>query len=188
LAEALPIATAEIIALERQVRARQDSLVHVDATLKLLDSDSDVGTVKPKPLSTQRKTCTEPHRQNSVRFSRQRAHFQNPNSPRKVSVRLVSSFPFEGIGKALHAYFGDIAKEPLPERWVDLINYLNEKEQAQRRAQHWLNRAEDARLQAAHMTDPQAKHQMLMIAAEYQRLAKHAEKWAASKKARTSSS
>jgi hypothetical protein len=74
-----------------------------------------------------------------------------------------------------------IIREPSPERWVDLVNYLIEKEKAQQRAQHWLDRAEEARLQAADMTDPQAKREMLMIAAEYQRLAKHAEERAAAK-------
>ena len=44
------ILAAEIIQLERQVRARKDSLVHVDATLKLLDPDYDAGTVRPKRL------------------------------------------------------------------------------------------------------------------------------------------
>ena len=44
------ILAAEIIQLERQVRARKDSLVHVDATLKLLDPDYDSGTVRPKLL------------------------------------------------------------------------------------------------------------------------------------------
>jgi hypothetical protein len=41
---------AEIIQLERQVRARKDSLVHVDATLKLLDPGYDSGTVRPKRI------------------------------------------------------------------------------------------------------------------------------------------
>jgi hypothetical protein len=44
------ILAAEIIQLECQVRARKDSLVHVDATLKLLDPDYDSGTVRPKLL------------------------------------------------------------------------------------------------------------------------------------------
>jgi hypothetical protein len=39
---------------------------------------------------------------------------------------------FDRIGKILHEQFEDIAREPLPERWVDLINYLNDKERAQR--------------------------------------------------------
>ena len=37
------------------------------------------------------------------------------------------------LRKALHAYFDGIMKEPLPERWVDLINRLNEEE---RRSRH----------------------------------------------------
>jgi hypothetical protein len=32
------------------------------------------------------------------------------------------------LGKALHVHFDGIANEPLPQRWIDLINYLNEKE------------------------------------------------------------
>jgi hypothetical protein len=41
---------AEIIQLERQVRARKDSLVHVDATLKLLDPEYDSDTVRPRRI------------------------------------------------------------------------------------------------------------------------------------------
>src|SRR5436190_1021231 len=41
---------AEIIQLERQARARKDSLSHVDATLKLLDPSYDAKTVRPKRL------------------------------------------------------------------------------------------------------------------------------------------
>ena len=89
-------------------------------------------------------------------------------------MRHAQSSVFERLSNALHMQFDAIAKEPLPERWVDLINYLNEKEEAQRRAQHWSDRAEEARQQAADMTDPQARREMLMIAAEYRRLAEHA--------------
>jgi hypothetical protein len=32
------------------------------------------------------------------------------------------------IGKALRAQSEDIAHEPLPKRWVDLIHYLDEQE------------------------------------------------------------
>jgi pyruvate-formate lyase len=94
-------------------------------------------------------------------------------------MRHAQSSVFERLGKALHVQFDSIAKEPLPERWGELIDYLNEREQAQRRAQHWSDRAEEARLRAADMTDPQARHQMLMIAAEYRRLAGHADRAAA---------
>ncbi len=38
---------------------------------------------------------------------------------------------FERISKALHTQYDDIANGPLPERWVDLINYLNESERKQ---------------------------------------------------------
>lgn len=40
----------------------------------------------------------------------------------------------ERIGRALHAHMDDAVREPVPERWVDLIHYLNEKEQAAREA------------------------------------------------------
>src|SRR5690349_11797555 len=40
----------EIVQLERQLRARRDTLVHVDATLKLLDPNYDAGTVRPKRI------------------------------------------------------------------------------------------------------------------------------------------
>jgi len=32
------------------------------------------------------------------------------------------------INKTLHAQYTDIVNEPLPERWIDLIRYLNENE------------------------------------------------------------
>jgi hypothetical protein len=35
---------------------------------------------------------------------------------------------FERLGKALHDQLDDIAREPLPERWTDLIKYLGDKE------------------------------------------------------------
>jgi hypothetical protein len=47
-------------------------------------------------------------------------------------MRQVRSAIFDRIGKMLHEQFEDIAREPLPERWIDLINYLNDKERAQR--------------------------------------------------------
>ena len=39
------------------------------------------------------------------------------------------------IGKALHDLFAGVVKEPVPERWVDLINYLNAQEEEQRQAE-----------------------------------------------------
>ena len=44
------ILAAEIIQLERQVRARKDSLAHVDATLKLLDPSYDADTIRPRRI------------------------------------------------------------------------------------------------------------------------------------------
>lgn len=38
-------------------------------------------------------------------------------------------FPiFERIGKVLHDQLDDVLREPLPDRWVDLIHFLNAKE------------------------------------------------------------
>ena len=39
------------------------------------------------------------------------------------------------VGEALHVYFDSIVKEPLPRRWIDLINWLNEQERAQAEAE-----------------------------------------------------
>jgi hypothetical protein len=47
-------------------------------------------------------------------------------------MRQVRPAIFDRIGKMLHEQFDAIAREPLPERWVDLINYLNDKERSQR--------------------------------------------------------
>ena len=35
------------------------------------------------------------------------------------------------IKKALHANYDKVADEPLPERWVELIHHLNERERAE---------------------------------------------------------
>jgi hypothetical protein len=48
-------------------------------------------------------------------------------------VRQTSSPTFLGlIRRALRANYDEVAKEPLPERWVDLINHLNERESQQK--------------------------------------------------------
>lgn len=39
---------SEIVQLERQLRHRKDMLVHVDATLRLLDPSIEVGAIRPK--------------------------------------------------------------------------------------------------------------------------------------------
>ena len=39
----------------------------------------------------------------------------------------------EHLGIPLRQECDDIAREPLPERWVDLINYLDAQEQAEAR-------------------------------------------------------
>ena len=40
----------------------------------------------------------------------------------------------ERLGKMLHVQYDEVLNEPLPQRWVDLIKYLNAKEQPQREA------------------------------------------------------
>ena len=39
------------------------------------------------------------------------------------------------IGKALNDLFASVAKEPVPERWVDLINRLNEEDRKKAEAE-----------------------------------------------------
>ena len=41
----------------------------------------------------------------------------------------------KSISRAFHLRNDDIVNEPLPERWVDLIKYLNEKDRAARRSE-----------------------------------------------------
>ena len=41
------------------------------------------------------------------------------------------NFILARLGKALHAQYDQVANQPLPERWVDLIRYLDEKERRQ---------------------------------------------------------
>jgi hypothetical protein len=40
----------------------------------------------------------------------------------------------ERLGKMLHVQYDEVVNEPLPQRWVDLIHYLNTKEQEQPKA------------------------------------------------------
>jgi hypothetical protein len=47
--------------------------------------------------------------------------------------------------------------------------------------EYWLNRAEEARAQARDMVTPEARREMLLIAAAYQCLAEHAERTAGRK-------
>jgi hypothetical protein len=54
-----------------------------------------------------------------------------------------------------------------------------------RDAQYWLDRAEEAWVQAEEMTHPPAKREMLQIAAGYRRLAQHADERTTGKRART---
>ena len=42
---------------------------------------------------------------------------------------------WERIGKTLRGHDADITHEPLPRRWVELIQYLNEQERARERVQ-----------------------------------------------------
>ena len=46
------------------------------------------------------------------------------------------------ITKALRANFDDVANEPLPQRWIDLIHHLNERERI------------DANARKTHQSDP----------------------------------
>jgi hypothetical protein len=54
-----------------------------------------------------------------------------------------------------------------------------------RDARYWLDRAEEARLQAEQMTYADSRREMLQIAAAYQKLAKHAEERTEGKRSRT---
>jgi hypothetical protein len=58
----------------------------------------------------------------------------NSNPQRGKSMRQHSPM-WERVGKALHAQFDEVAQQPLPKRWVDLINRLNELERQQRQAE-----------------------------------------------------
>lgn len=44
----------------------------------------------------------------------------------------VTAEVVQRAGKALHEALGSIRNEPTPERWVDLINRLNNEENAER--------------------------------------------------------
>ena len=46
-------------------------------------------------------------------------------------MQPTSTSFLELISKALRADYNQVANEPLPERWVDLIHHLNERERAE---------------------------------------------------------
>ncbi len=43
-------------------------------------------------------------------------------------MRQKDATLLQRLSKALRTQYDDVANEPLPERWTDLIHYLNEKE------------------------------------------------------------
>ena len=53
-----------------------------------------------------------------------------------------------------------------------------------RDAQYWLDRAEEARLQAEEMAYADSRREMLQIAAAYRKLARHADERTAGKRSR----
>jgi len=58
--------------------------------------------------------------------------YQESAAQLEERVRQTSSPTFLGlIRRALRTNYDEVAKEPLPERWVDLINHLNERESQQ---------------------------------------------------------
>ena len=60
-----------------------------------------------------------------------------PQTVESVVPHVARSF-LGLIGKALRSNYEDVAKEPLPERWVELIHYLNERECAETERQQEL--------------------------------------------------
>ena len=51
-------------------------------------------------------------------------------------VRQVSPPFLSLISRELRSSYDEVSKEPLPERWVDLIKHLNERERAERIQDH----------------------------------------------------
>jgi Anti-sigma factor NepR len=52
-----------------------------------------------------------------------------------VTLRLAELSVLKRIGDTLRANYEAMAKQPAPERWVDLINHLDDEERAQRERQ-----------------------------------------------------
>jgi hypothetical protein len=42
----------------------------------------------------------------------------------------IHKMMLQRLGNAFHAYADGVTREPLPDRWVELIHYLNEWERA----------------------------------------------------------
>jgi hypothetical protein len=63
-----------------------------------------------------------------LRIARFKVMALSSRSMRQASI-------LERLGNMLHVHYDEIANEPIPQRWVDLIHYLNEKEKARAEAQ-----------------------------------------------------
>ena len=48
-------------------------------------------------------------------------------------MKVLHYEPNERIGRVLRAQYDETDHEPLPKRWIDLLNYLNEKDRRRRR-------------------------------------------------------
>jgi hypothetical protein len=51
---------------------------------------------------------------------------------RRQAVQTTQATVFKRIGMMMRLSYDEVAQEQLPQRWVDLINYLNANEQAAR--------------------------------------------------------
>ena len=66
-------------------------------------------------------------------------HCPEQYQARRVVLRMALSSPLrqgrvsflERLGKMLHVHYDNVLNEPVPQRWADLIKYLNAKEQAE---------------------------------------------------------
>src|SRR5437660_12505077 len=75
--------------------------------------------------------CTEQHQSAYVYLD---GHY--PIAKRWAMPQAQNSMSAR-ISKALHAQYDEKAREPLPQRWVELIRHLNELDQMRAEATQW---------------------------------------------------
>ena len=72
------------------------------------------------------------HRSGYVRNPTGRGQLPNHKRKEEHPMRKVLPPLFDQIVRPLRTQYDEIVQEPVPKRWVELINYLNEKDQKRR--------------------------------------------------------
>jgi hypothetical protein len=103
---------SEIVQLERQVRHKREQLVHVDATLAILDPDADPSEIKPKRIvkhvnlfrsgelsrlimTAFRESDGQPMSNREITEAVMRLHGIGPEARRAIQTRVRTSLAYQ---------------------------------------------------------------------------------------------